>query len=104
MQKITLAVAISLGLLIAYIDSRPTWDDAGITLGALLLGGFIIGLMIQRHPWLYALAFGIWIPLWNLIQTHCFNLLPVLLFPFVSVYSGWALRKLYLKTLKPEPH
>src|SRR5512139_351729 len=29
MQKILLALAILMGLLIAYVDSRPTWDDTG---------------------------------------------------------------------------
>jgi len=31
------AVAVVAGLAIAWVDSRPTWDDTGVTAGALLL-------------------------------------------------------------------
>ncbi len=99
MQKILFAGSVLLGLLIAYIDSRPTWDDTGITVMALLAGGVLIGLLSGRRPWLFALAFGIWIPLWNIYKTHSLNLLPVLIFPVAAVYAGWALRKVIQKTL-----
>ncbi len=93
MQKITFIAATLLGLFIAYVDSRPTWDDTGITVLALLVGGGIIGLLIVRRPWLYALAFGIWIPLINILRTHGFALLPVFVFPLGSVYAGWVIRR-----------
>ncbi len=69
-QKILLVASLVLGLLIAYIDSRPTWDDTGITVFALLAGGGIIGLLVQKRPWLFALAFGLWIPLWGVVVRH----------------------------------
>jgi hypothetical protein len=31
------AVALVAGLAIAWVDTRPTWDDTGVTAGALLL-------------------------------------------------------------------
>src|SRR5689334_18066823 len=36
MQKILLAIAVIAGLFYAYVDSRPTWDDTGITVGIIL--------------------------------------------------------------------
>ncbi len=90
-QKILLFGSMVLGVLIAYVDSRPTWDDTGITVLALLAGGGIIGLLLQKRPWLYALAFGIWIPLFSLLFKHDPLMLIVLIFPFIGVYAGWVL-------------
>jgi hypothetical protein len=101
MQKGLLAIALASGLLIAYVDSRPTWDDTGITVFALLVTSAIIGLLVQRRPWLYALAVGLWIPLWGIIHAQNASMLLVLLFPFVGVYAGWALRLVVQKTLHP---
>ena len=86
-QKILLISSLVLGLLIAYIDSRPTWDDTGITVLALLVGGGIIGLLVRKHPWLFAFAFGLWIPLYGIIFRHDFSMSVVLFFPFVGVYA-----------------
>ena len=37
MPKVLLPIAIGLGLLIAYVDSRPNWDDTGLTALALFV-------------------------------------------------------------------
>ena len=106
MQKIYFFAALIVGLLIAYIDSRGTWDDTGITVMALLASGGLIGLLAQKRPWVFALAFGIWIPLWNILHapgSHKLYLLPVLIFPFTGVFAGWALRKIVQKTLHHQP-
>jgi hypothetical protein len=92
-QKLILFGSFLLGLLIAYIDSQPTWDDTGITVGVLLIGGGIIGLLLERRPWLFALAFGIWIPLAGIVLKHDPLMLITLIFPFLGVYAGWAVRK-----------
>ncbi len=34
---VLLAAAVAVGLLIAWVDSRPNWDDTGILVGAILL-------------------------------------------------------------------
>ncbi len=98
-QKILFACSMILGLLIAYVDSRPTWDDTGITVFALLLGGGIIGLLLQKRPWLYALAFGIWMPLLSIIFKHDLMMLITLIFPLIGVYAGWVLRLVSRKLL-----
>ncbi len=98
-QKILFACSVMLGLLIAYVDSRPPWDDTGITVFAILLGGGIIGLLLQKRPWLYALAFGIWLPLFSIFFKHDFMMLITLIFPFIGVYAGWALHLVSRKLL-----
>ena len=98
MQKILLVVAVAAGLFIAFIDSRPTWDDTAITVFALLVAGGILGLLIKRRPWLYALALGMWLPLWEGIASHNFSMLIVLIFPFAGVYAGWILSQVVRKS------
>jgi hypothetical protein len=90
---IMVAVAIALGLTIAYIDSRPNWDDAGITAGMLLLASFIVGAIDPPHAWIYALATGIWIPLHGLLQGRSPSIVLVLAFPFAGAYAGVLIRQ-----------
>ncbi|HEX9018803.1 MAG TPA: hypothetical protein VF806_06435 [Anaerolineaceae bacterium] len=100
MQKILLALALAAGALIAYVDSRPTWDDTGITVFALLAVAGIVGLLAQRRPWLFGLAIGLWLPLWEVLKTHKdFLIFITLLFPLAGVYAGWGLRQVIRKTL-----
>ncbi len=101
MQKLLFAIALAAGFGIAFIDSRPTWDDTAITVAALLVCGGIIGLLLQRRPWLYALALGLWLPLWEGITSRNFTILVVLIFPFVGVYAGWALGKVLRSARRP---
>jgi hypothetical protein len=51
--------AATIGLLIAYGDSRPGWDDTGVTAAALLVSGSILGFAAPRRPWLWGTAVGI---------------------------------------------
>lgn len=48
------ALALCAGLAIAWMDTRPHWDDTGITIGALLISTALISLL-RVPPWLVAL-------------------------------------------------
>jgi hypothetical protein len=91
-QKLLLFAALVFGMLVAFVDSRPTWDDTGITVFALLLGSGIVGLLLEKRPWLYALVIGIWLPLWYVITTHNVSMVIILVFPITGVYAGWLLQ------------
>ena len=91
-QKILLLAAVVFGLVIAFIDTRATWDDTGITVMALLIVSGLVGLLAEKRPWLFALAVGLWLPLWYILTTHDLKMLIVLAFPLIGVYTGWALR------------
>jgi len=99
MQKVLLILAICIGLFIAYIDSRPTWDDTGITAGTMLLSGGLLTLLGYRRPWLIALAVGIWTPMYETYLSRNFDLPGVILLPLfvlliclIGAYAGWAVR------------
>lgn len=91
-QNILLGIATLSGLFFAYVDSRPTWDDTGITAGAILLACGLIALIGYQHPWLLALAVGIWIPLYGLIVTHNSGSILAQIIAFFGAYTGWAVR------------
>ncbi len=95
MQKLLLIIAALIGISIAYVDSRPTWDDAGITAFALLLSAAIIGFFVQRRPWLYGIAVGVFLPIVGIFRNHDFWMLTVLVIPLAGVYAGRASRRLF---------
>jgi hypothetical protein len=101
MQNLLLGIAVSAGLFSLYIDTRPTWDDTGILVGGLLLVSGLLTLLGHRHPWLIALAVGIWIPVYEIFKSHDFMLLVILLIPFIGAYGGWLVRLGIQKTFHP---
>lgn len=87
-----LLVAASLaGIAIAYVDTRPTWDDAGMTAGAMALAAAAFGLLGPERPWRWALAVGVWIPTYTMVRTPVpgsIVMLVVLIFPLAGAYLG----------------
>ena len=102
MQKILFVISLAAGLFIAFVDSRPTWDDTAITVAALLVCGAILGMLVKRRPWLYALALGLWLPLWEGLTSRNFSILVVLVFPFIGVYAGWAFARILHRSNLPQ--
>jgi hypothetical protein len=93
MQKSLFAVATILGLAIAYIDSRPTWDDTGITAGAVLLTAGILGALGPERPWLWALCVGGFIPVFGIMHGWNWGSLLALGIALVGAYGGMLVRR-----------
>lgn len=89
---IVLGIAVGLGLVIAWVDSRPTWDDAGITAGAIVLVTAVLGLVLPRWAWLWALAVGGWIPVLGIASHRNYGSLLALLIAFAGAYAGALVR------------
>lgn len=92
LQLLLLAVGGAAGLLLAYIDSLPKWDDAGVIAGGLLLISALLTLLGYRRPWLMALATGVCVPLRGIAATRDLSLLLLLVFPFLGAYAGYLIR------------
>jgi hypothetical protein len=92
-----LTLAMGLGISIAYVDSRPTWDDSGVTAFALFFIAAAFGFMAPRWAWAWALALGVWIPLLGVLRTGNYGSLLALLFAFAGAYGGMLLRKATLR-------
>jgi hypothetical protein len=96
-QCALLLLAIALGLAIAWVDSRPHWDDAGITAGCLFLSAGLLGLIGPRRPWLWALGIGLWVPLYLFVRSPTLRNglggLVILAIPMAAAYLGMAVRR-----------
>ncbi len=101
MQKIYPLLALAAGLLIAYIDGLPHWDDTGIIVFALLAASALLALLAGRLPWLIALAVGLPIPLAAILGRGDFSMLITLLFPLAGAYAGWGLGRVIRHTQHP---
>lgn len=101
LSRVLFAVAVSLGLAIAYVDSRPTWDDTGITAFSMLLSAALLGLVGPRRPWLWALAIGVWIPLHQIARTPTLATVAggslILAFPAVGAFAGMYCRRAFAR-------
>ena len=95
MWKVLLPIALVVGLLIAYLDSRPNWDDTGLTAMALLACSALCGALGPNRAWLWALAVGLWIPFLEIASTRNYGSLMAIPFAFAGAYSGGALRKMF---------
>ena len=92
-QYVLLVVAIGAGALITYVDTRPTWDDTGITAVVLLVFSGLLGFLGPSRPWLWALVVGSGIPLLSIVHTHSYSSLLVLAITFAGSYAGAAIRR-----------
>lgn len=88
-----LLLAIALGLLIAWVDSRPSWDDSGITAGMVFLTAALFGALRPAKAWVWALAVGIWIPLFGIMLHQNFGSLLALAVAFLGAYAGALTRR-----------
>jgi len=89
-----LLVAFLVGGLIAWIDSRPGWDDTGITVGLLVLVCAGFGALQPARAWLWALAVGIWLPLVEIALTGHLGSLVAIAIAFAGAYAGALARRL----------
>jgi hypothetical protein len=86
------------GLGIGFIDSRPHWDDTGITVGLILFVSACFGFIMPRRAWIWALTIGFWIPVWNIVQYNNFSSLIAIPIAFVGAYFGVIIYKLTFNT------
>jgi hypothetical protein len=90
--------------LIDWVDSRPHWDDSGITAGVLFLSAAVLSALWPRRPWLIGLTTGV--VLWAHLMLRTIEarhygaralLMPLLvfLFPLAGAYAGALTRGLF---------
>ena len=96
-HRVLLVLASFAGVAVAYVDSRPTWDDTGVTAGAMFLFAAVLGLLGPQRPWLWALTVGAGVPAYAVLRKPAVGtlmLLAVLVFPFAGAYLGRIVRVL----------
>jgi hypothetical protein len=83
------AAAAAAGVAIGYVDSRPGWDDTGITAGLLILAAGAVAAVSGRRPWLWALLVGAGTPLFEIPTGGSPASLAALLFAAIGALAGW---------------
>ena len=85
-QKFILSLLLSLlaGAMILYMDSRPGWDDTGITAGVIVVTSALFGFLLPARPWIWALTVSGWIPLYAIVLSGDFKMLLVSVFGFAG--------------------
>jgi len=89
---VVVILALTLGAAIGWIDSRPGWDDTGITAVTLFLAGGLCGFLLPRWPWVCGIAVGIWVPLFEFRSDPA--PLVALVLAIAGAYSGALLSRL----------
>jgi hypothetical protein len=81
-------VACATGFVIAYIDSRPNWDDTGVTAGAIFLVAAVFGAMRPRAFWFGGLAIGL--PVWvmNVIVRNNYGAILAVIVALIGAVVG----------------
>ena len=88
-----LVASCAVGLMIAWIDSSPGWDDTGVTAGMVLIASAIVGALSPGRAWLWAFAVGSWIPVLGILRQHNYGSILALVLAFIGSYAGAFLRK-----------
>ena len=88
---ILLIVALALGAAIMWIDTRPSWDDTGVTAGLIFVATAAMGFLSPTRAWLLALAVASWVPAFGLSHGNAATAL-AFAFGFGGAYAGAAAR------------
>ena len=52
------ALSLAIGCAIGFVDSRPTWDDTGVTVSSIFLASLVVSAARPRSAWLTGLLIG----------------------------------------------
>ena len=88
-EVVLIAAAVAVGAAIGYVDSRPGWDDTGITAGLLIVAAGAAAAVSGRRPWLWALLVGAGTPLFEIPTRGSPASLVALVFAAFGALAGW---------------
>jgi len=77
---------------IAFVDTRPTWDDAGVTAAAVFLVAATVGAARPRLFWIGGLAVGLPVLAWNVLLHGNYGSAIAVVIALVGAGVGAALR------------
>jgi hypothetical protein len=101
MNVLVVAAALLIGAGIGHVDSRPTWDDTGITAGTVFVASAVLSFFRPRFALAIALAVGGWIPLIEIIRGGGYGSLLALAIALVGALCGAGARNLWLSGGRP---
>lgn len=98
--QITLLVALVFGWGLAYVDSRPNWDDTGVLALGIFLTCGILGAVFRDRPWSWAILVGIWIPGYQIFFNRNLESLLALAIAFGAAYLGAFFRSMICRIVR----
>ena len=93
MERVLYLTGVVAGILIGYLDSRPSWDDTGVTVGLVFIAAAILAALTPRRPWVAALCVGVWVPTFGILLRSNYGSLLALVIAFLGAYAGALARK-----------
>ena len=81
-------IALAIGIAIGFVDSRTTWDDAGITAGALLIAAAVLAAVRPKSWWVSGLLVGAPVPIFNYLLHDNMQAIAALAFSLVGAGVG----------------
>ncbi len=96
-------IAVALGLAIAWVDARPSWDDAGITAVGLVGATALVAAVSGRRPLLWAILVGVWTPMLGIPASGDPAALLALAFALVGALIGYGLARLSSRSAAHPP-
>src|SRR3954453_21120188 len=87
-ERWLMPIAVVFGALLGYVDTRPGWDDTGVSALAVVVCAGLLGALAPRRPWLWALLVGGWLPALNIVLHGNYGALLAMPFALVGAYGG----------------
>lgn len=97
MNFLVVAIALVVGAAIGYVDSRPTWDDTGITAATVFVVATVFSFVRPTLALVIAVAVGGWIPLIEITRGGSYGSLIALAIAVVGALCGAGARSLWLR-------
>jgi len=94
---LSLCICIIISLFIGWMDSRPHWDDTGITVCSVLFSAFLFGAFGVGRPWLWALILGSGVFLFNVVLHQTYAPAVAFVFSFAGAYAGYFFKRFFRK-------
>ncbi len=88
------SIGLAAGLIIGWVDTRPTWDDTGITVGLIFLVSAVMGAWHPSQAWAWGLVVGCGVPLMHLFVHGNPAALVSFVIAFAGSYAGALSRRL----------
>jgi hypothetical protein len=86
---LTAALGLAVGCAIGFVDSRSTWDDTGITAGAIFLASLVVSAARPRSAWLTGLLVGAPVLAFNVVLHGSFASAMAVVIGLVGAGAGY---------------
>lgn len=93
-EPVLAVLSVAAGIATAALDSRPGWDDTGITVALLFVSAFAVAAASGRRPWLWAVLVGVWTPLLEIPSTGATGSLAALAIAALGAFAGYGFVRL----------